>query len=277
MNNLNNTDSIDYQLKVEKYFKDGWSLLNKEMGPFIGMTFLYFLINLTLSYIPFLNVFTNLITSALSGGFYIYCRNIKRQKQTAKDFFAGFYYLKDIFLYFLALLLLVVPVVVLFFLLATPSTDFFQALVQTSQSNDPAAAMRLSESFSNVGPSFFIGFFILMIYLIYLTTSYLFVIPLIVDAELSFWNAMELSRKTVGKHFFRIFFAVLVLGILAAIGTIVSCAVGLLLIFPLIICITFEAYDQIFQPHADEYVDDIEQFGQIDDDINTESQEREKE
>lgn len=49
-----------------------------------------------------------------------------------------------------------------------------------------------------------IGFVLLMIPAIYVSVAYAFTIPLIVDKNMEVWEAMEHSRKTVTKHWFKV-------------------------------------------------------------------------
>jgi uncharacterized membrane protein len=49
-----------------------------------------------------------------------------------------------------------------------------------------------------------IGFMLLIIPGIYLSVAYSFTVPLIVDKNMDVWEAMELSRKTVTKHWFKV-------------------------------------------------------------------------
>lgn len=240
----------NYNFNLERYIKDGWSLFNREAGPFIGMTFLFFLIEITLNYIPIINLFTNLIGSLLSAGFYIYCRKIKQNTQQASDFIGGFYFVKDIFLYFLTMIILILPAVLLLVISFGLDLTIFQQLIDISQSGNPEDLQSFTTSNFKIGPLFIVSIMLLFVYVIYLAVSYIFAIPLIVDAKLSFWEAMELSRKTVGMKLLSFIGSTIFLGILAAFGAIISCGVGLLLIIPLASCITFEAYDQIFNRDA---------------------------
>ena len=50
-----------------------------------------------------------------------------------------------------------------------------------------------------------IGFILLVLPGIYLSIAYIFTLPLIVDKGMDVWDAMELSRKTVTKHWFKVF------------------------------------------------------------------------
>jgi uncharacterized membrane protein len=90
-----------------------------------------------------------------------------------------------------------------------------------------------------------IGFFLCVIPGIYLSVSWIFALPLVVDRNLNFWDSMELSRKVVAKHWFITFAFLLVLGLLAACGFI-ACCVGFLVTMPIASVALMYAYEDIF-------------------------------
>jgi uncharacterized membrane protein len=49
-----------------------------------------------------------------------------------------------------------------------------------------------------------VGFLLFILPAIYVSVAYVFTIPLIVDKSMDVWPAMELSRKTVTKHWFKV-------------------------------------------------------------------------
>ena len=63
-----------------------------------------------------------------------------------------------------------------------------------------------------------LGFMALILPGIYLAVSYSFTLPLIADKKLGVWEAMELSRKTITKQWFRFFG----LGLLAGLVIVIS-------------------------------------------------------
>ena len=72
-----------------------------------------------------------------------------------------------------------------------------------------------------LGITFFgiiIGFLIMVIPMTYLGISWAYSMILIVDRKMNFWPAMELSRKTITKHWFRIFLFFIEIGCLAFLG-----------------------------------------------------------
>ena len=56
-----------------------------------------------------------------------------------------------------------------------------------------------------------LGFFLLILPGIYLATAYILAVPLMVDKNLGFWQALETSRKAVTRRWFSIFGLMLVL------------------------------------------------------------------
>lgn len=90
-----------------------------------------------------------------------------------------------------------------------------------------------------------IGFVLLIIPGLYLLTGYIFTTWLIVDRGLDFWPAMELSRKTVHKHFFEVFGFSLLLFLINC-GGLLLLGLGLLVTVPWTLCALTIAYKDVF-------------------------------
>jgi hypothetical protein len=90
-----------------------------------------------------------------------------------------------------------------------------------------------------------IGLFLLVIPGIYLAVAYLFTPYLIVDENIDFWPAMEISRKKVNKHWFGLFAFSMVIILLNLAGCL-PLFLGLFITIPLSIAITTAAYKDIF-------------------------------
>jgi len=65
-----------------------------------------------------------------------------------------------------------------------------------------------------------LGFIALVVPGIYLAVAYTYTLPLIADKNMSVWNAMELSRKTITKQWFRFFGLAVVLTIIIVLSAI---------------------------------------------------------
>jgi len=89
------------------------------------------------------------------------------------------------------------------------------------------------------------GFMLFVLPGIYLATAYMFTLPLIVDKNLQFFEAMETSRKAVTKHWFKLFglnlAVVFIIGISA-----IPAGIGLFWTIPLAFIANGILYRKIF-------------------------------
>jgi uncharacterized membrane protein len=79
---------------------------------------------------------------------------------------------------------------------------------------------------------------------VYLAVAYLLVPPILWDRRLEFWEAMELSRQVITARWFAWFGLALLLILLNLAGAL-ACGVGLLVTWPLSICILAAAYEDV--------------------------------
>jgi uncharacterized membrane protein len=84
---------------------------------------------------------------------------------------------------------------------------------------------------------------------------------------------MSISRKITAKNFLWYFLLSVILFFINFLGSL-PCGLGLMVTLPYSACVVYTAYIDIFKPNTDNLEDRIEQFGVQDEDINTESQER---
>ncbi len=260
-----------YSFNMGQYFSEGWELFKKEAGSFIGFGILMIIMVFIVSFLPGVSLVSGILSSCLGAGIFIFCRGIRNGNQEFGMFFNGFNYFVQILLYSLVLLLFYIPAIILIFTVMIP----FELLPELfSGMSDPEY---FAEEFAYIMEGrigIFIGVGLLVfIMAIYLTVSYSFVIPLIVDEEMKFWDAMETSRKIVAKQFFSYLGMYILLGIILMLGVIVTCGLGYFVVTPIYVCILFAAYDSILDPKKDLGITSaIDEFGQKDQDINTESQ-----
>jgi hypothetical protein len=80
---------------------------------------------------------------------------------------------------------------------------------------------------------------------IFLTVSWYFALPLVMDQNMGFWDAMELSRKMVFKHWFLVFAFLLVNGLVSVCG-LIACCLGILVSVPIGFVALMYAYEDIF-------------------------------
>ncbi len=95
-----------------------------------------------------------------------------------------------------------------------------------------------------------IGFLLFIIPGIYVSVAYAFTIPLIVDKNMDVWEAMELSRKTVTKHWFKVAGLMGLLSIIVFISAI-PLGIGLVWTIPLMFVTLYGlAYPVMFEGEA---------------------------
>ena len=92
-----------------------------------------------------------------------------------------------------------------------------------------------------------IGFVLLILPAIYVSVAYAFTLPLIVDKNMQVWEAMEHSRKTVTKHWFKVAGLMGMLTIIMVLGAI-ALGIGLVWAIPLMFVTLYGlAYPVMFE------------------------------
>ena len=250
---------------MDLFKKVAWSLL--------GFAFIVMAISVVLIFIPFVGILSSFIQSALLAGIYIFLRQLKSGKQNFNQLFEGFNSFGPIALYLIVLFLMFIPLVIIMFTVTFPFGIFMDYV---SGGMDPQyMAEEIARSFEgNIG-LIMIGYLIIIAGGIYISISYQFVLPLIVDAKLGFWEAMETSRRVIGKKFFMFLLLFLVIGVLGAIGILITCFLGILVVIPYMHCVIFAAYDDILKPSPQASAQ-ISDFGVQERDINTEAEDENK-
>jgi len=90
-----------------------------------------------------------------------------------------------------------------------------------------------------------LGFLCLLLPGVYLLAAWMFTLPLVMDKKLDFWSAMELSRKVVTKHWFKLLGFGIVLMLLEFAGML-ALVVGVFVMSPLVLAALMYAYEDIF-------------------------------
>ncbi len=80
---------------------------------------------------------------------------------------------------------------------------------------------------------------------IYLGVAWKFTLALIMDKHLEFWDAMEVSRKVVTRHWWHLF-ALLLLSALLNLAGLLCCCVGLFVTIPVTVFALMYAYEDVF-------------------------------
>lgn len=94
------------------------------------------------------------------------------------------------------------------------------------------------------------GLILLVIPGLYLAVGYMFATTLIVDNGMEFWQAMEVSRRVVTRHWFAFFGFSLMLFLVNCLGLLLL-GVGLIVSVPVSACALAIAYLQVFGERAE--------------------------
>jgi hypothetical protein len=79
----------------------------------------------------------------------------------------------------------------------------------------------------------------------YLTVCWQFTLPLIIDKQMDFWDAMKIGFKRINKRWLHVFGFTVVIGLINLAGFCVCC-IGVIFTFPLTIAMTICVYEIIF-------------------------------
>ena len=229
----------DYDFEIGGCIGRGWELVKNNFGLVLGATAIFMAIQIGMfvtSQIPILGILISMgslvISGPLKGGFYCFLLKLLRARPAeVGDIFAGFR------LCFVQLMLGYIVMFLLAGLSAIPGAVVMGfALIPFLRSHqlDPASAA--------IGA---VGAVILLIPLVFLSVTWIFSLPLIIDKQVDFWTGMETSRKTVWKHWWKVFGLLLVGGLLTVAGVLVCC-VGALVTMPIALGSIMYVYETIF-------------------------------
>jgi hypothetical protein len=223
----------DYTLDIGSCFSRGWEMLKADFWPFVGVTALIFVISLASGMVPYVGGCISLVVDGpLFGGLaWYYILRIRAMPASVGDSFAGFS--RGFLQLFLAHLVqgLAVGVILIPGVVALALGVLFFAAMGT------AAIIMLAT-----------GAFLLVVAVpiaIYLEVAWSFSPALIMDKKLPFWDAMQLSRKVVQKHWWTVFGLILLSVIVAAAG-VLGCCVGIFATMPIGWAAYLFAYEHIF-------------------------------
>ncbi len=239
----------DYTLDLGGYLSRGWSLFKANMGLFIGVGLLYLAVWLVLGLIgiiPFVGLVSSvaqiILAGPLVGGLYwVFILRARGLAATVGDLFAGFSraFGNLILAQVVSSLLALVGMLPGAFLVGAGV-----ALLAGSGSGSGVHAVGLALAVGG-GVLLVIGVGVA----IYLSVCWMFALPLVIDRQMGFWEAMGLSRAQVRKHWWGVFGCTFVLGLVSMAG-LLACGVGLLFTIPLAFAAIVCMYEDLFGGNA---------------------------
>ncbi|MEO1053291.1 MAG: hypothetical protein AAFX87_21845 [Bacteroidota bacterium] len=248
-----------YYLDIGKSMSDGWELFKKGASSFIGFTVIFIVILIIISevmeYVPVPLVgsfISDLLLACLTAGFFVFAFHLTSRQEDFGQFFEGFQDIAQLGIFQIVYNLIQIPILIIITLLIIPWELFLEL-----SSGGITDLEYFLEEMQGILATEFVGRAILGIFLaaalsIYIGISYSLVIPLITLGKLSFWEAMETSRKVTAQKFFTFFGLYLIMGLIVGIGTLITCLLGIIVLIPFYFCTVYAVYTSIFKEAADQ-------------------------
>jgi hypothetical protein len=208
----------------------GWDVVWGNFWPSVGVTLLIFLTQAVMSQIPCLGTLAGLLLSGpLMGGlYYFFLLQVRGRTATVNEAFAGFKQPKFVHLMLAGFLTVLIQGAVLMMVMIP-----FALAVGFDPQNP-----------ESVSPLFFVWLPVVLAPNIFLTIIWYPVFIIVMDTGLSFWNAMELSRKVVQMRFWSWLLLMLVLVVLMIAGVLALC-IGAVVAAPVMVAALTAAWDQV--------------------------------
>ena len=231
----------DYRVDIGRSFDRAMKLNADNRGLLMGVMVIAYALLFAAQMIPFLGYLAPIFLSGpLIGGMYlVYLKRVRGQPAEAGGVFGGFgpRYWQLMLVHFIQQVLamaLVLPVVLVFMIPVI--------LAFTRNARGGATSLAMS---TGMIASVVILVLIVVPVMLFITTSWVFSLPLVADKGLDFWPAMELSRKVVWKHWWRVFWFLIVATLFAMLGGLL-CLVGILFTAPIAIAMICYLYTDLF-------------------------------
>lgn len=268
-----------YDFKGWGYVSMAWELFKKDAWSFIGAFVLAFLGSIILNYglaaigvnpivILIITIVWYFVQISIYCGIYLFAENLRKGTQKFSDFFMGYRYIGKMILFYIFLILLLIPLYIGFVALIFPAAFFSEMIAGNFNTVGEDMLLHFADNMAMIGIVYLVFFLLIM----YIALSYALVMPLMINAKMSVWRAMETSRKTVSKKIFSFFGFYITVGIAMFFAIILTLGFSLFIIYPVMFLLSFVMYEDIFNVYGSpENI--IDSFGESAGDINSESQE----
>ena len=251
-----------HEFNMSYYIDEGFKIFKKNIGGFIGIVLVNLLISSAVSLIPLLGgVISYFVGSLISAGMIFVCKKIRNGEESQfNDFF-------EVFKNPGPFLLLILVQVCMIMVVALPGIAVFFSLYYKT-------------FFGGGTPSFasmiaiFPVLLLILIPALFLSMCYIFSFHIYLFINNDFWVAMEASRKFVMKNWLSVFGFLIIIALLFALLTIVTCGLGYFVMLPFAVASIYIAFESIFKPSSNIFESKIEAFGAQQRDINTEADEK---
>ncbi len=248
----------DYELVLGGCISSGYELVKRNMNVLVVGVLAYLAIEFgvgMVSRIPLIGglfSLANFVASGplMGGVLYLFIRAIRGEPVQVGDIFLGFRRaFGQLFLATLVQALLIgvclLPALIVLAMKLMPLSGQLQSL-QTGTPPSPELIAALKSAILSGLPLALIC----IVPATYLAVSWKFTLPLIIDKQMGFWQAMMTSWKMVNKHWWLVFGLTILISLINLAG-IFACCIGLLFTIPLGFAALMFAYETIFNAKKD--------------------------
>ena len=236
----------EYSVDIGDCLNRSWEQYKNNFGITLGATVLVFAVVMACGMLPFGTgaIAQLILTGPLMGGLYLFYLRLSRgQTAGINDAFSGFGpRFKNLMLTHLVTALLsalaFIPAIALFVVWFFRNFSSFREFSH-GQSHWSGVTF---------GPVFFLAIVLAVVGMCvswYLSTCWIFALPLAADKAMGYGQAMRLSRQIVRKHWWATFGFVLVAGLIGVAG-IVACFVGIIFTMPITVGMIMYLYKRNF-------------------------------
>jgi hypothetical protein len=258
-----------YQININQFFDRSMAIFQQKAGELVGFTVITIIVSAALSSIPYVgDILSGIASSVLAAGYYFFIFRLSRG-QTAEfsDFFAGFKNNQFVPVFLVNLLIGLVAGGVLVFSCVfiglgvyRPMASFFEQIRETSPTPEEIPQLPDLPIPPAVSMGLLLVGLLLLIPFIYLSISYMFAPLLVVDRRLGAWQAMETSRKLIGKRWWGWWGFSILVGLIQMVGFF-ACCIGLLISLPVGYCAIAAAYEQVVGVSQHNSLPDADELG----------------
>jgi len=239
--------SEGYHFNMGDYISGAFKQFGNDAGSYIGFTILYFVISMVIGAIPFVGTIAGLIVNPpLLVGIFIFARLHKKGSvRSFNNFFDGFkgnwiQYALQSFVTGLIVGIAVLIVIAPFFLTTILELVGSAGQLQNMREPDEMQAFLLTMMTGKI----VLGVLLAALVGSAIAVLYVFAPMFIAFRGMTFWDAMEASRKVVSKNYIQFLIMMIVLMIIGFVGVLLCC-VGLLVAMPVIYLAIYLAFEEI--------------------------------
>lgn len=233
-----------FDFKFNDYISRGFEIAQKHWVEFTVYALLYFIVLGVIGEIPQLGFIANtvFVGPGLLVGFYIVANKIQKSISFEfGDFFKGFDDIQQLALAALVQTLIIYGSLIPF-VIAVWDTGFVEWAMECMA--EPQIILDVEP------PSIPSWSFLLLLPAVYFSISYSWGYLFVVFYKMQFWEALESSRKIIGKQWGVIFLFYIVIAIISIMGLIAFC-LGVLFTISAMHCMMYAAFEDVTQLNTD--------------------------